>query len=138
MGRSYHRGYTLIELLAVIILIAALTVSISSRFQKNSSFQALATRDDIVAGLFYAQQIAMARDSAANPVQFVASGTTIDVREGGSSVGGIYPLQLPAGFSVTAATLDYDKLGRTTAATLLLGDGDNSIQINVSGAGFAR
>ena len=133
-----EKGYTILELVAVIVIVATLAAVVAGRFQSAKPFQTMAARDDIVAGLFYAQQIAMARGGGGNPVQFVSSGTAIDVRESGNSLGGIYPLALPQGFTLTAITLNYDKLGRTAATSLTLSDGDNSAAIEVSGAGFAR
>ena len=132
-------GFTLIELVAVILILSVITAVTTSQFSNSSQFQAMTTRDDIVAGLFYAQQIAQARASATNTVQFVSTGTSIDVREAGASINnGIYPLALPGGFTLTTATLSYDKLGQTTATTLTLTDGDSSATIAVSASGYAN
>lgn len=127
------------ELLTVVLILGVLSVGLSGRFSSSSSFQTMATRDDIVAGLFYAQQIAMARDSASNNVQFVSTANSFDILEAGTSIGnGIYPVTLPSGFSLTAVTLNYDKLGRTSATTLTLSDGSSSATINVSETGYAE
>ena len=131
-------GFTLIELIAVILILSVLTVGVATQFSNPSGFQALTTRDDIVAGLFYAQQIAQARGDI-NTVQFVSTGGTIDIREDGASIGnGIYPFTLPAGFNLTSTTLNYDKLGRTNATTLTLTDGESTATIQVSASGYAN
>ena len=132
-------GFTLIELVAVILILSVITAVTTSQFSNSSQFQAMTTRDDIVAGLFYAQQIAQARASATNTVQFVSTGTSIDVREAGASINnGIYPLALPGGFTLTNVTLGYSKLGQTTATTLTLTDGDSSATITISASGYAN
>lgn len=132
-------GFTLIELLAVLLLVTALAIGIGSRFSGPANFKALTARDDIVAGLFYAQQVALARQSATNSVQFVSDGVSIDVREAGVSIGnGIYPLALPSGFLLTAVTLDYDKLGRTSSVTLTLAGDGSGATINVAASGYAN
>ncbi|MCB1667848.1 MAG: type II secretion system protein [Porticoccaceae bacterium] len=131
-------GFTLIELIAVILILSVLTAGVASQFSNTSQFQAMTTRDDIVAGLFYAQQIALARAATDNTVAFVSSGNSIDVLEDGTTVNGIYPLTLPGGFTLTSATLNYDKLGRTTATALTLSDGSSSVVIQVSASGYAN
>ena len=99
-----------------------------------------ATRDDIVAGLFYAQQVAMARQSAANPVRFVSDGvSTIDIQENGASIAGDgYPITLATGTAFPAATLNYDKLGRTTASLLALTNATGNVNITVESSGYAH
>jgi len=140
---NVEKGFTLIELIAVILILSVLTVGATSQFSSSSNFQALTTRDDIVAGLFYAQQIAQARASATNTVQFVSTGTQIDIREGNGATppsidNGIYPLSLPNGFTLTIDTLNYNKLGQTGATTLILTDGDSSATIQISASGYAN
>ena len=134
-----QHGFSLIELVTVLIIGSIIFVSIGSTSgQRGLELQA--TRDDIVAGLFYAQQIAMARQNVANPVRFVSDGvSTIDIHESGASiVGDPYPLTFPAGVTFPAATLNYDKLGRTTAASLALTSPSGSATITVESSGYAH
>ena len=134
------RGYSLIELIVIIVILSIIAVIASSRFSDTTVFQLQTTRDDIVAGLFYAQQTAIARDTATNPVQFIASSTSITVRENGGDLTatGIYPLTLPNGMALIPATLQYDKLGRTTATTLTLTDNSGAnVDITVEATGYA-
>jgi len=137
------RGFTLIELITALILVAVLSVALASRFSGIDA--ALSTsRDDTVAALFYAQQVAMARDSSSNPVTFVVvDNNTISVRENGVdlAVGPVsYPLDLPSGVTIspTSLTLDYDKLGRTSGTTLTLSHGGASTMVTVSDSGYAQ
>jgi MSHA pilin protein MshC len=134
-----HAGFSLIELIAVIVITSIIFIYIGDNLgQRGMELQT--TRDDIVAGLFYAQQVAMARQAIANPVRFVSDGiTTIDVQENGVSVtGDSYPLTLPVGFSLPATTLSYDKLGRTTATTLTLTGSGSSVNIIVESSGYVH
>lgn len=132
-------GFSLIELVAVLVIGSIIFVSIGSTSgQKGLELQA--TRDDIVTGLFYAQQIAMARQNVANPVRFVSDGvSTIDIQENGASIAGdAYPLTFPTGVSFPAVTLNYDKLGRTTATLLALTSPSGSVNITVESSGYAH
>ncbi len=143
---SNSRGFTLIELVTIIILLGAIAFVAAPRLNTSASTLQSA-RDDFVAGLFYAQQIAMARDSLANPITFVVvNNRTITVRENGVDLkvgSGFYPLTLPnavtiAGPSSFPLTLDYNKLGATTATTFTLSAGGASASVAVSATGYAR
>lgn len=101
------------------------------------------SRDDLVAALFYAQQLAMARDAAGSEITFVASSSnTIQVQLEGADIGTDYPLSFASGITLSAPavfpfTLNYDKLGRTSATTFTLNGGGGSVDVNVSGSGYA-
>lgn len=135
-------GFTLIELIAVIILISILGVSVAPKFFNNDLALVKASRDDLVAALFYAQQIAMARDSAANPIVFIAASNSVSVTEGGSALvhaGTQYPLALTSGVSLSPVrSLSYNKLGQTTATTFTLTRGGASATVVVSASGYAN
>ncbi len=140
-GYRWQSGFSLVELIAVILILGALSVVVVPRFLNlNTDLQA--SRDDLVAALFYAQQIAMARDSSTNPVQLVTTSTTLSVTENAAALlngGTQYPLSLPSGVTVTARTLNYDKLGRIPAATsFTLTRGADTLTVQVSGSGYAR
>jgi len=130
-------GFSLIELVTIIVVLGALAFFVLPRLRVSDA-SLLTSRDQLIAALSHAQQVAMARDSAANPVTFVATATTFDVQENGSSVdlpGVDYPITLPNGVTITAGTgtLDYDKLGRTTATTISLNSGGASVTVEASG-----
>ena len=135
-------GFTLVELIAVIVILSVLSLSLGSRFDSASS-SLRTSRDDIIAALFYAQQLALARASATNPVELVMSADQISVREGGIdiSMGVItFPLQLPQGITLSGVslplTLVYDKLGRTAETMVALNSvkgGSTTIRISASG-----
>lgn len=131
-------GFTLVELLAILSILAVIAIAIVTKSPNPKSFSVLTARDDIVAGLFYAQQVAIARSDGGS-IAFVSTTTSFDIQENGNSLtgGAAYPLTLPTGITMTPATLTYDKLGRTTATTLTISGDGQSVTINVSDSGYA-
>ncbi len=135
-------GFTLIELITVLLIVSVIGVYVSYQRGSISWAQLQTSRDDLVAALFYAQQVAMARDDADNPVTFVATSSSIRVQVDGADIGRDYPLSLMEGVTLSNAgglplTLNYDKLGRTTATTFSLSGGGSSIDVIVSSSGYA-
>jgi MSHA pilin protein MshC len=141
--RVLQSGFTLIELIVVIILVSILSVSVTSRFPSGEASLVQTSRDDVIAALFFAQQAGMARSSSTNTIRFVFSSTQISVEENGTplSNGSVtYPLTLNNGVSLAGSVsspYSYDKLGRTNAATLTISRGSISAQVQLSGAGYA-
>lgn len=143
---NYQNGFTLIELITVLILVGILGVIATTRSIPSSTFQLQTGRDTIVAALFSAQQRAMTQ---LDSVRFIASADQIDIRQdsnGDSSftadesirVGSVqYPVGLAPNQSLTVSTLDYDRLGRTTAATLNLTQGTATVAISVTASGYS-
>ena len=131
------QGFSLLELVTIIVVLGALAFFALPRLRPSDT-QLLTSRDTIVAALAHAQQIAMARDSATNPITVVVGVSTIDVQENGVSVdlpNVDYPLSFANGVSATAGTgtLSYDKLGRTAATTINLNSGGATITVEASG-----
>lgn len=137
MGK-YERGFTLIELITVIILVSIISVSVFSRLGSVSSANLQASRDDIIAALFFAQQTAMARSN----IQLIVTANSVSVTENGIPIvvhSKGYPLTLASGVTATAASLTYDKLGRTTATTIGLSSTSGaSASIVVEASGYAH
>jgi MSHA pilin protein MshC len=134
-------GFTLLELIAVITLLGVLSVVLFSRINAVGASRVQASRDDVIAALFFAQQLAMSRSN----IQVNVSASTIDVRENGTSVtldSSFYPLNMPSGISLTSSdpTFNYDKLGRTSAGSIQVqsSDGAYSVQINIEASGYAH
>lgn len=132
-------GFTLIELIAVMVIVGIIAVTASARFASTDLARLQASRDDLVAALFFAQQTAMARD---NIVVTVSTGG-VDVMENGSSITlhqDAYPLTFAAGVTAEpAVSFSYDKLGRTTSASITLTADDGSFAtVTVDGSGYAH
>ncbi|MEX1032458.1 MAG: hypothetical protein WDZ30_03790 [Cellvibrionaceae bacterium] len=139
-GRKNALGFSLIELVTIIVVLGALAFFAMPRLRVSDS-SLLTSRDAIIAALSHAQQVAMARDSAANPVTLVATANLIEVRENGevvTSPGAEYPLTFPNGVSITGGigTLDYDKLGRTAATAISLNNGQATVTVEASGYAY--
>lgn len=141
------RGFSLIELLTVMILLGIVSVSLFSRIGSSGTAAIQSGRDDIIAALFFAQQQAMMRSN----ITLVFTSNSISVNESGTPIVGTpYPLVMPAGVTLTAnpnsipLNLAYDKLGRTSEATITLtGSGNSSgvtatIQVEASGYAYAQ
>jgi MSHA pilin protein MshC len=132
-----ERGFTLVELVTVMVLIGIISVSMFSRIGAATSANVQAGRDDLIAALFFAQQTAMARSG----ITLTVNNNVINVTENGSSiivksVG--YPLNLPVGVNASNAAFVYDKLGRTTASAITLtGSSGASATITVAASGYA-
>jgi MSHA pilin protein MshC len=137
MGKN-ERGFTLVELITVIILVSIISVTLFSRLGNVGSANLQASRDDLIAALFFAQQSAMAR----NNIQLVVTSNSVNITENGTPIvvhSKGYPLALASGVTATPATLTYDKLGRTTATTIgLSASGGISASIVVEASGYAH
>ncbi len=139
-----ERGFTLIELVAVIILVGILSITLFSRFGSAATAPIQSGRDDLIAALFFAQQQAMMRSN----ISLVLTANSVSVNENGNPIrvsNDFYPLTMPTGVALPALTLTYDKLGRISAATqlVLTGSGNSSgvtatIQVDASGYAYAQ
>lgn len=135
------RGFSLIELIAVMILLGILSITLFSRLGPVNSAAVQSGRDDIIAALFFAQQTAMMRSNGGN-IKLVLESNSVSVTENDVPIQlAGYPLTLPTGVSASSHLFVFDKLGRTTAATIILtGSGNNSgtsAQIQVEASGYA-
>lgn len=133
-------GFSLIELLSVIVMLGIISFIALPKLRISDS-SVMTSRDMIVAALSHAQQIAMARDSAINPVTIVLTSSSIDIRENGSSInfpGVEYPFTLPNGVTISSGTgtLQFDKLGQTSATTISLNSGSALITVEENGYAY--
>jgi Tfp pilus assembly protein FimT len=137
---SRELGFSFLELVTVIVILGIVVFVAMPRLRVSDS-GLLTSRDAIIAALSHAQQVAMARDSAANPVTIQVNADSVAVQEGGVNLvspGAEYPFNLPTGVTVTGGvgTLHYDKMGRTSPTTISLNDGQATIAVETSG--YAR
>lgn len=143
--KKTHRGFTLIELVTVMILVGVLSITLFTRMGPVNTAAVQSGRDDVIAALFFAQQQAMMRPK----ITLVVDSNSISVNENGAPIkvsNDYYPLTMPKGVTLTATTLTlaYDKLGRTTATDITLtGSGNSSgvlakIRVDASGYAFAN
>jgi MSHA pilin protein MshC len=137
------RGFTLIELVTVMILVGILSITLFTRLGSAGTAAIQSGRDDLIAALFFAQQQAMMRSN----ISLVLTANSVSVNENNNPIAvsnDFYPLTMPAGVSLPALTLNYDKLGRTTATQIVLTGSGNSggvtatIQVDASGYAYAQ
>jgi MSHA pilin protein MshC len=134
-----QRGFTLIELIAVMVIVGVMSVSLSSRLGSMNSTKIQAGRDDLIAALFFAQQTAMARSG----IQLIVTTNAVSVTENGTPIivhSQAYPLSFSSGVTATTPLVfTYDKLGRTTAAVITLaGTGGFGATVTVEASGYAH
>ncbi|WP_062065505.1 type II secretion system protein [Cellvibrio sp. OA-2007] len=137
------KGFSLIELITVMILVGIISISLFSRLGPVNTAAVQSGRDDLIAALFFAQQQAMMRSN----ISLVLTSNTISVKESGVAIkagSDYYPLTVPVGVNLPALTLNYDKLGRTSKTPIVLtGSGNSSgvtatIQVEASGYAYAQ
>ena len=142
-----QRGFTLLEVISVLVLVAILATTAVIGSLPSRSFQLQSSRDQVITAFFGAQQHAMVQTFA---VQLSISGNQIDVRadtngdgdfsaEASLRLSGVqYPFSLSANQTITPGNFVFNRLGQTQGATLTLGLSGASIDIQVSDSGFVR
>ena len=144
------KGFTLIELVTVMILIGIMSVVLFSRVGSMGTTSIQSGRDDLIAALFFTQQQAMMRASATNIIRLQLATNSVVVTETVNMATPVtlYSVTMPNGVTFTTtpaiSTFVYDKLGRTSAATITLTGAGNSsgvsasIRVEASGYAFAN
>ena len=135
------RGFTLIELVAVMILAGIISIGVMSRLGPVNTAAVEGGRDDVIAALFFAQQLAMLRSG----ISVEITSNTIAVKENSVVITSPinYPLAMPKGVSLSpsSSVLAYDKLGRTAPATIsVIGSGNTqgtTAQVTLEASGYA-
>lgn len=141
-----NKGFTLLELIAVLVLVGILAGTVSARLLPSDTFQLQSSRDQVVTAFFAAQQRAMAQT---NSVRLsLVSPNQIDIREDTDGDGDFndesslrlggtgYPVTLLSHQTISAAIFDFDRLGKTSASTLTLSQGSDSVNISVTATGY--
>ena len=146
MRLYYQSAFTLIELIAVLVIVGILSATILIRITPGDA-NIQAAKNDVLAGLIFARETAMARSDGASVVTFIATETSIDVQVNDTSIRNInqsYPLTLSDDVTITSIDpisgeqqLQFTHFGETIEQTILLEDEDLSLTISVSGVGYA-
>lgn len=145
VNRVEERGFTLVELISVMILVGILSVVFLPRLAYINTAAVQGSRDDLIAALFFAQQASMARSSPSRTIRLQTTATQVTVTESVTSPSvstkTIYSVSMHRGATLSIATLNYDKLGRTNAQNITVTGSGNSAGVTavvrVEGSGYA-
>lgn len=145
--RQLCAGFTLIELIAVLVILGIVSVVAIGKFLSPDVYALQAARDQTLLCIQAAQQLAMTQSRS---VRVLLSGTTIDVRKDANNNGVFasdesvalgavtYPITLAQGVSVSTSTLNFNSLGEVAASTVTLTQQARTLNITISATGFAR
>ena len=145
--RNLSAGFSLVELIAVLVIVAVLAGVTASRWLPSSLLELQAARGQLTNALFHAQQLALL---SPYDVRLTTLAGAIDIRidsndDGlystaeSASFGGLsYPITLLAGAQLSSHTLYYSRLGETSAQTINLTLAERSASVQVSAMGMAH
>lgn len=141
--KARHSGFTVIELVAVIVVIAAISVTVSQRLIPANTYQVQSARDQLITAFVAAQQRAMTRSAV---VEISVGASQIDIQEDTDNdgtpdtsillAGQTYPLTLQASASLSSATFTFDRLGQTSPDTISVTAGSSSVNVTVTSTGY--
>ena len=145
IAKKHAQGFSIIELITILIIIGILAASSTRIFLPSKTFQMQASRDQIVAAISAAQQRAMSRKNA---IRVTSAANLLDIREdvdgdgdfspsASVSMGGVtYPLPIPVNQNLSAVTFTFNRLGQTNGASLTLSQSGASVTIEVTDSGY--
>lgn len=138
--KTTQPGFTLVELIAVIIILGLVSVAILPRFIQANSTEIRTVQDKLINVAREAQQLAMSKPLSAN-VQLIIDNTNkrlrIQYTEGGTQT---LDTDLPSSTSITSQTLAYNKNGYLTSGSpvdISINGGARTVRIEASGYAHA-
>jgi MSHA pilin protein MshC len=137
--RTKESGFTLVELITVIVILGFLSVTVLPRFLQSDSFQSRTTQDKLISIARQTQQLAMSKAVAAN-VQLITDNSNHRIRISYSE-GGIQTLDtdIPS-TTISNNTLSYNKRGDLSggsAVDISINNGERTVRIEASGYAHA-
>jgi len=133
-----NRGFTLIELVVIIVIIGVISVFVAARISDNTA-RTRAFHDELLSQVQYARKVAVAQrrpvfvriDAVESLLCYNAAGACSGIASPGGQVP--FRVAVPAGVAVDVATFQFDALGRPrNAANVLL---PAQLIVNVTGDG---
>ncbi len=119
-GMGNQRGFTLVELITVIVIIGILAVAAAPRFFDKDVFQARGAADQVIAALRYGQKVAIAQHRAVDVNLSSGANPQCDSMLVASAVSCV----IPNGVAVSPAKITFEALGRrvpNAATTVVVG-----------------
>lgn len=115
-SNTKNAGFTIVELVVVILILGILSLSVGPRFFATSSYENRKAKDELLSALRYSQQLAMNRGG---DVEFILTPTNFTVQRSGGgalrSPDGVIPYTntFPASITATVvSTIYFDALGQ--------------------------
>jgi len=108
------QGYTMMELIMVVVLIAVVSVSVLPKFFDTSSITVEGAAEMVAADIRYTQEIAMSSNDN-KKVDFTQDSSTYTLKNSDDSV--FRTVKLPSGVTVSSASIifTFNSLGEPTA-----------------------
>ncbi len=140
-------GFTLIELMSVLIIVSVLAVTGLTKLMPTSLFELQAARSQLVLALGQAQQKALFHPA---PIRLSSLSNTLDIRQDLNGDGLFqanesirwgavqYPLSLVNRVQVSSHTLDYSSLGDVTPTVITLSKAGKTLSVTVSASGWVE
>ena len=136
-GRS--KGFTLLELIVVVLIGSLLAIYAMSRIDDKATYQTDSIAQQVISSINLTQQLAM--NDAGRSFLLLINSSSIDLQADGSSMninGYNFPLNFDSDVTLSPTTsLSFNSLGETSAITLTLNAGAVQ-QICVESSGYAR
>jgi MSHA pilin protein MshC len=137
-GMKKSAGFTLIELITVMVIVGILAVFAAPRMFDANAFKSRGFADQLLATLHYAQKIAIAQRRNVCVAMAVSTVTLTIANASGAASPCVSNMPLPAGGnSITAPTgitliysspsFNFDALGRSTAQSISISGATNAI-----------
>lgn len=144
MKSKQHFGFTLVELVVVILLVGIISVFVLPRFFASNVFVERRVKDELISALRYTQQLSMNRGedhrlqiNAANyTFHRDAAGTWPQVTNPDGS--GVTANNFPNGFTVAPTTITFNRLGQPTPNGLAINIGAGETVTIEADTGYAH